>query len=68
MQEKAWQRDSYHMTLTEKTLHERVERFEDENKGLLEKIKSLSGTSAKEIQDLVSFFFYFLKKEVNNPS
>ena len=45
------------MTLTEKALHERVVRFEDENKGLVEKIKSLSDTSAKEIQDLVSFFF-----------
>ena len=57
LQEKAWQRDSYHMTLTEKALHERLVRFEDENKGLVEKIKSLSDTSAKEIQDLVSFFF-----------
>lgn len=45
------------MTLTEKGLHERVERFEAENKELLEKIKNMSETSAKEIQDLVKFQF-----------
>lgn len=56
MQEKTWLRESYHMTLTEKALHERLERFEVENKELLEKIKSLSDTSAKEIQDLVHIF------------
>jgi len=47
------------MTLTEKALHERLVRFEEENKALVEKIKSLSDTSAKEIQDLVSFFSQF---------
>lgn len=57
MQEKVWLRESYHMTLTEKALHERLERFEIENKELLEKIKSLTDTSSKEIQDLVSNFF-----------
>lgn len=56
MQEKAWQRESYHNTLTEKGLHERLDRFEEENKELLEKIKSMSETSTKEIQDLVVFF------------